>query len=389
MPAKMEIISRFIKAPKASFFLFGPRGTGKSTWVKGRFPKAVRLDLLDPPTHTLYAAHPERLRALVEGHSGQTTFIIDEVQKVPALLDVVHLLLEENKGGRFVLTGSSARKLKRAGTNLLAGRALRCTMHPFMAAEIGSSFTLAGALKEGLLPVVWRSQDPRQTLSAYIALYIREEVQMEGLVRQIGPFIRFLEAASFSHASLLNVSHVARECLVERKTVQGYLQVLEDLHLSFSLPVFTKRAKRDLISHSKFYYFDAGVFRALRPAGPLDRESEIDGQALEGLVAQHLRAWNAYDGDAHTLHYWHTRWGLEVDFVVYGPREFTAIEVKNSSAVRSEDLRALREFQVDYPEAKLILLYRGKDRLKFGPILCLPCEDFLKTLIPGRPLCVA
>ena len=310
--------------------------------------------------------------------------VIDEVQKVPALLDVVHQLIEQREDLQFILTGSSARKLKRTGIDLLAGRAILKSMHPFMAAEMGEMFDLEKALQLGLVPLIVAADDPEVTLGAYAALYLREEVQMEGLVRSIDGFGRFLEAISFSHGQVLNVSDVARECQVGRKSVEGYIEILEDLLLSFRLPVFTRRARRQLIGHPKFFLFDAGVFRSLRPSGPLDRPAEIDGAALEGLVAQHLRAWNAYGKDRHSLYYWRTRAGNEVDFVVYGPDGLWALEVKNARNIRSKDLSGLRAFVKDYPEARAGLLYRGEERLEIDGILCLPCGEFLSGLVPGR-----
>ncbi len=184
----------------------------------------------------------------------------------------------------------------------------------------------------------------------------------------------------------MNASNIARETQVERKTVEGYLEVLEDLLLSFRVPVFTRRAKRELTAHPKLYLFDAGVFRSLRPAGPLDRPEEIKGTALEGLVAQHLRAWIAYRNEGETLHFWRTRSGVEVDLVVYGPQTWAALEVKNTARVRAEDLRGLRSFGEDYPESQRVLLYRGRERLKLNDVLCLPCEEFLAALDPAKPL---
>lgn len=382
----MEFVTRFFKPPKRSFFLFGPRGTGKSSWTRDHFPQALRIDLLDPAAYRVYASRPETLREFVEGQAGSRSIVIDEVQKVPDLLSVVHALIEEKKGLQFILTGSSARKLKRTGVDLLAGRSLLMTLHPFMAAELGERFSLKQALQQGLLPLVWDSQDAIDILKTYQGLYLREEVQMEGLVRNIGDFGRFLEAISFSHGAILNISNVARECQVGQKTASGYVEILQDLLLAFLIPVFTKRAKRETAAHPKFYYFDAGVFRSLRPRGPLDRTEEIEGAALEGLVIQHLRAWNAYRGEKNTLSYWRTRSGAEVDAIVYGEDGLWAIEVKNSSKVRPEDLRALHSFKEDYPESTTLLLYRGREKIKRNGILCLPCEEFLKQLHPDRVL---
>ena len=380
----MEIKPRFFQDPQQSFFLFGPRGTGKSTWLQLNMKDALFLDLLAPEVFRSYSARPERLREVTEAQRPGTTIIVDEIQKIPQLLDVVHQLIEQKQGWRFVLTGSSARKLKRSGVDLLAGRAIVKTMHPFMAAEMDDEFSLDKALSIGLVPLVVDAKHPNDALASYAALYLREEVQMEGLVRHIGNFSRFLESISFSHGGVLNVSSVARDCQIERKTVEGYISILEDLHLAFLVPVFSKRAKRHLTSHPKFFYFDAGVFRSLRPTGPLDRPQEMEGAALEGLVAQHLRAWNAYGGAVNRLFFWRTKAGNEVDFVVYGPKTFLAIEVKNTSRIHKKMLRGLLAFKKDYPEAGTCLVYRGREQLKINDVFCLPVETFLRYLKPGH-----
>ena len=209
-------------------------------------------------------------------------------------------------------------------------------------------------------------------------------MQAEGLVRQIGDFSRFMEIASFSYGAVWTSTDISRESSVKRVTVDNYLQILEDLFLAFTIPIFARRAKRRLIAHPKFYFFDAGVFRANRPAGPLDAPQEIDGLALEGLVAQNLRAWCDYSQGKHGLHYWQTRSQVEVDFVVYGETGIYAVEVKNSAQVRSNDLRALNSFAEEYPQANRYLLYRGKDRFKRDGVTCLPCDAFLLGLRPGR-----
>jgi predicted AAA+ superfamily ATPase len=332
------------------------------------------------------AANPERLGELIEGSGGTGIVVLDEIQKAPALLDEVHSLMERHKKIRFILTGSTARKLKRAGVDLLAGRALIRNLHPFMAAELGKKFVLEKALKYGLIPLVMNSEDPESTLAAYASLYLKEEVQAEGLVRNIGSFARFLEAISFSHGSILNLSHVARECQVGQKTAEGFLEVLEDLLLGHRLPVFQKRSKRALASHPKFYYFDTDIFRSLRPTGPLDDPGTIEGAALEGLVFQHLRAWIGYSGDKHMLSYWRTRAGNEVDFILYGKDGIHAIEVKNSKRIRPEDYSGLVSFGEEYPIAKRYLLQQGPDRYVHEGILCMPCGRFLAELRPGKPI---
>lgn len=380
----MESHDRFFTAPRESFFLLGPRGTGKTRWTTQAFPNALRIDLLEPEVHRSLAARPERLRELLAGHARTRVVIIDEVQKVPELLSVVHAIIESPRPPRFVLTGSSARKLRRGGVDLLAGRALMRSLHPFMAGELGTDFSLDAALTSGMVPLVRASRSPDAVLRSYAALYVREEVQLEGLVRNVGSFSRFLEAVTFSHASVLSLANVSRECEVERKTVEGYVGVLEDLLLAFRLPVFARRAKRELAVHPKLYLFDPGVYRSLRASGPLDRPAELDGAALEGLVAQHLRAWADYRGRGDTLHYWRTRSGVEVDFVVYGPSGLFAFEVTNTANVRPEDLRGLRSFVEDYPEATATLLHRGRERTRRNGIDCVPVVDWLAALHPRR-----
>ncbi len=385
----MATIKRFYQAPAGSFFLFGPRGAGKSTCLKQVFAEAIRIDLLDRETYRLYAARPERLGELVAAQGGSAKFVLDEVQKIPELLDVVHQQMEMHPQHTFILTGSSARKLKRSGVDLLAGRAALTSMHPFMAAELGSDFDLDVALDTGLVPIVYSAPDRRAALSAYLGLYLEQEVKVEALVRDVGGFARFLEAISFSHASVLNITGVARECQVNRNTVEGYVDVLEDLLIGFRLPVFSRRAKRNLIRHPKFYFFDCGVYRSVRPRGPLDAPEEMAGASLEGLVAQHLRAWIAYSKRTDLkLYYWRTKSGTEVDFIVYGEDTLFAFEVKSARHVHRPDVRGLRQFAQDYPLAQTCLLYRGVERLMIDGVPCVPCADFLQRLRPGKALSV-
>ncbi len=382
----MAFIPRLLQRPSQSYFLFGPRGTGKSTWVKNCYPNATWIDLLLPDVFRSYLSRPERLSEVVAA-SPNAPVVIDEIQRVPSLLSVVHSLIEKQPNINFVLTGSSARKLKRTSADLLGGRALKRVMHPFIAKELGKEqFDLDNALNEGLLPLVFNAKNKQDVLHAYIHLYLQEEIFAEGLIRNLENFSRFLEVISFSHASLINISNIARECEVKRKTVENYITILEDLLLAYHLPVFSKRAQRELSAHAKFYLFDAGIFSALRPKGLLDRKEEINGAALEGLVAQHLKAWNDYTDGDHTLAFWRTRSGVEVDFIVYGPKGFWAIEVKNAKKVYSNDTKSLESFLKDYPMAKALLLYRGKEKIKTGNVLCLPCEDFLLQLTPNQKI---
>lgn len=386
MNQKKPLIKRFFEPPQHNFFLFGPRGTGKSTWMKALFPDALYLNLLLSSLREKFRAYPDELIKEVAAMSKPGVVIIDEVQKVPDLLAVVHSLIEEKQGHQFILTGSSARKLKRGGADLLGGRALIKHLDPFMAKELGDLFSLEKALKFGMLPLVWEAAEPEEFLSSYASVYIDEEVQAEALVRNIGQFARFLHVISFSHGQQLNVTNIARKSSVKRHTVDNFISILEDLLLSKRLEVFTHRAQRELSQHPKFYFFDAGIFRALRKMGPGDSQQEADGAALEGLVFQHLVAWIHYTKGRHDLYFWRTKAGLEVDFIVHGEKGFWAIEVKNSKTVSPEDVRGLTHFVEDYPDAKPLLLYRGSTPVKYKDVLCLPVEDFLKPLQPNFPI---
>jgi len=386
MDQKKALISRFFSPPKQSFFLFGPRGTGKSTWMKALFPEALYLNLLLSAVREKFRAYPDELIKEVAALPKPGVVIIDEVQKVPDLLSVVHALIEEKQGLQFILTGSSARKLKRGGVNLLGGRALIKHLDPFMASELEGSFTLEKGLRIGMLPLVWQAEEPEELLSTYASVYIDEEVQAEALVRNVGQFARFLHVISFSHGQTLNVANIARESSVKRHTVDNFIAILEDLLLSVRLNVFSHRAQRELSQHPKFYLFDIGVFRAIRKMGPGDSHQEIEGAALEGLVFQHLRSWTHYSRGRHELFFWRTKSGLEVDFILYGESGFWAIEVKNGRVVSPEDVRGLLHFLEDYPEAKPLLLYRGSSKMEYKNVPCIPVEQFLKQLQPNLPL---
>lgn len=385
----MKLIKRNFNDSDSSYFLFGPRGTGKSTWLKQTFPQAVYIDFLNPETFRFISAKPERLKSLIDAEPQKETVIIDEVQKFPEILDVVHLLIESNKQNKklkFILTGSSSRKLKKQGIDLLSGRALVKRMYPFMASEMGKNFDLNYSLKHGTIPLVLSSTDPLSTLNTYISLYIREEVFQEGLVRKAGPFSRFLETISFSQASQVNISNISRDSEVKRKTIYNYLDILYDLLIAFTIPVFTRKAKRNLITHPKFYFFDCGVYKAIRPTGLLEPEQPLTGISLETLIAQHLLAWIDYSNYQLKLYYWRTRTGTEVDFIIYGKEGFWAIEVKNTLKVRKSDLKSLKTFIHDYPQALALFLYRGNRKLLIDKIHCIPIQDFLLNLIPHQLL---
>ena len=372
------MIARSLKLPRASCFLFGPRGTGKSTWIEAELPDALRVDLLDQATYLELSGHAERLGAMADARKTKVV-VIDEVQKLPALLDEVHRLIETRRF-RFVLTGSSARKLRRSGTNLLAGRARMIEMHPFTASELGRRWKLEHAIRYGMLPTVWVEDDPAQYLKAYVGTYLREEVQQEALVRNLAAFSRFLEAASFSQGAPLNMQSVAADSGISRKTVESYFALLEDLLLAVRVPVFQRRAKRKVTSHPKFYFFDAGVFRAIRPRGALDSAEEIDGAAIETLLVQSLRAENANANLGYEMSFWRTAANEEVDVVMYGERGLRAFEITRSAVFRENDLRGLRLFCADYPESRGYLLYGGTRRYQYDRIQVMPFGEAITTL---------
>lgn len=379
----MHYISRTITPPSGSYFLLGPRGTGKSTWLNHKYPNALRIDFLMGEEERRFSSYPERIRNVVAPLEPGSVVILDEIQRVPRLLPEIHGLIEEKRGIQFIMTGSSTRKLRRSVSDLLGGRALMRQMGPFIASELGASFNLDKALNLGMIPLIWGSSDPEERLKDYLTLYLREEIQAEGLVRQIGDFSRFLEVASFSQGCLWTTADISRESGVKRSTVDNYLQILEDLFLAFSLPVFSRRrTKRRLVAHQKFYFFDVGVFKIIRPRGILDSSQEIEGLALEGLVAQHLRSWVQSQKEPHSLSFWRTQNNLEVDFVIYGPRGFWAIEVKRSPNLGPNDVRAISAFKEEYPEANCVFVTQCKHRENYRGFSVLPIEEFLLTLTP-------
>jgi len=363
---------RLLKPPvQKSFFLFGPRGTGKTTWVKNNFPNALYFDFLDEITFGKYIASPSRLGKNIPKNFNDWV-VIDEVQMVPQVLNEVHRLIE-NRHLKFVLTGSSARKLRRGGVNLLGGRAVTCFMHPLTASELGDSFCLEDSLKYGLLPSVFTEENKERYLAGYVRNYLQQEVILEGASRNISSFARFLETASFSQGSVLNTSEVAREAGVSRSAVDDYFCVLEDLLVGVRLPVFSRRAKRKLVAHGKFYFFDTGIYRTLRPVGPLDDSQALNGVALESLFFQNLRAINDYLDLKYSLYFFRTTSGTEVDFIIYGQNGLKAFEIKTGERVRQADLVGLKIFLADYPEAKGYLFYGGErkyfeDNIEIWPV---------------------
>ena len=371
--------SRLLSPPRAkSFFLFGPRGTGKTTWVKSAFPKAIYIDLLEAELFNDLTANPQRLSNFIPPDF-KDWIIIDEIQRIPDLLHEVHRLIEAKKY-HFILTGSSPRKLKKRGPNLLAGRALTLSLHPLSVAELGGDFRLEHSLTYGHLPSVYIETDPQKYLEAYVRTYLEEEIRQEGLTGNLSTFARFLEAASFSQGSVLNISSVGREGHVERKAVESYFSILEDLMIGYRIPIFSKKAKRRLIVHPKFYFFDVGVYRTLRPMGPLDAPEEVDGIALETLFLQELIALNDALDLRYKVFYWRTSNGREVDFVLYGPKGLLSFEIKRTSRITSNMLGGLKSFLADYPMAKAYFVYMGNRRMYEGKIEIVPVQEILKDL---------
>ncbi|GAB4391946.1 MAG: ATP-binding protein [Gammaproteobacteria bacterium] len=375
------MFTRLINIPptsKQSAFIFGPRGTGKTYWLKQQFPNALFLDLLNDQTYTQLLANTTRLNDLIPSHY-QDWIIIDEIQKIPNLLNEVHRLIEHRKL-RFIMTGSSARALRRNGVNLLAGRALTYYMHPLTIPELATCFDLSTALHYGNLPSVYVYDDPQKYLASYVQTYLKEEVQQESLTRNLALFTRFLETAAFFQGELISYTALAREIGSNRHTVTNFFNILEDLLIAYRLPVFTKRAKRDVISHPKFYYFDVGIYRTIRPQGPLDQPAEMEGPALETLFLQESLALNHYYNLEYQFFYWRTRTQIEVDFVLYGKHGLYAFEIKRKRNLTPKDLKGLILFAKDYPIAQCYLLYGGSETYIEHDIHIVPIEKGLRQL---------
>ncbi len=363
---------------KHSFFLFGPRGTGKTSWLRSHFKNAIYYDLLDDHTYTRLLAFPTRIGDDVPPDF-KDWIIIDEIQKAPKLLDEVHRLIEHRQL-RFILTGSSARQLRQKGVNLLAGRAMTYHMHPLTTLELGHDFNLSTALTYGMLPSVYSHENPSHYLASYVSTYLREEVLQEGITRNIALFTRFLETASFSQGEQINFTEIAREVGNNRHTIANFFDILEDLLIACRVYPFTKRAKRAVVSSPKFYYFDTGVYRSIRPTGPLDSREEMDGAALETLFLQEFKAINDYLALDYSVSYWRTTSQIEVDFILYGKNGFHAFEIKRKQTISKQDLKGLLAFKKDYPEATCHMLYGGSRTYVENEITIRPFEETLRHL---------
>lgn len=365
-----------------TFFLWGPRQSGKSTLLRRQYPDAIWIDLLKSEEFRRYLSHPELLRQELPT-AGPTPFVvIDEIQKVPALLDEVHWL-HENRAVRFALCGSSARKVRRGHANLLGGRALRFQLLGLAAGELGTDWDLDRMLNHGTLPRIYLSAQPRRLLGAYVADYLKEEVAAEGLSRNLPAFSAFLNVAALSDTELINFSSIARECGVSSQTIRGYFDILEDTLLGRWLPAYRKRAKRRVIGAPKFYFSDVGVVNSLAKRGRLELGSELYGKAFENWCFHELCAYRFYREPDAELAYWRLASGIEVDFVLDDLR--LAIEAKATRKVRPELLTGLRQLKVDHPNVgrRLVVSLEPKRRNTPDGIEILPVATFVEMLWEG------
>jgi len=356
--------SRLAEAPRQSFFLLGVRGVGKSTWARSRLPDAHWIDLLEERRFQDLLADPSLFSLELGDLPRGAWVVVDEVQRIPGLLNEVHRLIE-SRGLSFALLGSSARKLKAAGTNLLAGRALRKEMHPLTPAELGRDFDLDAALQYGGVPLVVTALDPRATLESYVQLYLREEIRAEALVRNLPGFTRFLPIAGLFHGQVVNVSGLARDAGVARSTVDGYLEILEDTLMAFRLPAYEAKLRVRERKHPKLYWVDCGIARAVkRQLGPVSAEER--GALLEGWILHVLRAHAQESAVFDEIFYWASGTGrrIEVDFLLRRGREFLALEVKSQTRFAAPLLAGLRAI-ADLPDiVQRILVYPGPRSLR-------------------------
>jgi uncharacterized protein len=391
--ALVETIPRLLKRPERSFFLFGPRGIGKSTWLHQVLPESFRLDLLDASLFLELSRDPQRLEALVGKKPAGAWVVLDEIQKVPALLDEVHRLMESRRW-RFALCGSSARKLRRGGANLLAGRALTLSMESFSAAELGTGFDLDFALNWGLLPFVLEEPDTAaDILAAYVNTYLKEELQAEGLIRNVPPFVRFLAVAGQINGQIVNAQNISREASVARSTVDTYFAILTDTLVGHFLPAWRPGLKVREAAQPKFYWFDPGVARAAAGLLREPADKQWQGLALETLIYHELRVYNDISGKHRSVSYYRTSAGVEVDFIVETSRrrantspQVAALEIKRAERWDRKWDKALRALadtdgvRVD----RMIGVYCGSRRYDFDNVTVLPVADFVKALFAGE-----
>ena len=365
-------------------FLFGPRGTGKSTWIRDRFPNAATYDLLNTGEALRLGKDPQALYRELSALPPGAWAVIDEVQKVPALLDEVHRLME-SRGLRFVLSGSSARKLRRGSANLLAGRAVTASMPPLTSAELAANFDVQRALRFGTLPMAVTEADPQPYLRTYAETYLMVEVQAEALTRNLGAFARFLEVAARQNGQLTNATSIARDVGVSRHTVQNHFEILVDTLLGYWLPPWKLKAATKQVRQSKFYFFDVGVARALSGRLAYPPSPEALGPLAETFVLNELRAWLAYQSLGYRLHFWRSYGGAEVDAVCETASGFVAIEVKASSHWQRRFNRGLRRLAAELGNNLTCYgVYLGERAAQWDDITVLPMQDFLRRLWAGE-----
>ena len=365
--------------PRETFFLWGPRQTGKSSLIADLYPGSFWIDLLKNDQFVRYSRHPELLRQELLARPREKLVVVDEIQKVPALLDEVHWLIE-NRGITFALCGSSARKVKRGHANLLGGRAVRHELFSLVSQEIGADFDLVRAVNHGGLPRHYLSDSPQRLLKAYVADYLKEEVAAEGLVRNLPAFADFLAVAALSDAEQVNFTNIARECSVSAPTVREYFQILEDTLLGRFVRAYTKRPKRRVIQAPKFYFADVGVVNVLGKRGRLEPGTELFGKALENWVCHELNAYVSYRGLDCEVRYWRLASGIEVDFVTDDLR--LAVEVKSTrrpTDAHLKGLRSLKEEQRSVGRRVLACMEQRARRTEDG-IDILPVGEMLEKL---------
>lgn len=374
-------IQKLLEIREDSMFLWGPRQTGKSTLLKQLFPDAPYYDLLKSEVYTLYKMKPSRLRDECMMMDEGEVVIIDEVQKIPELLDEVHWLMV-NRGIHFILCGSSARKLKRSGANLLGGRAIRKTLHPLVSAEI-PDFDIDKAVNVGMLPRHYLASSPAKRIQAYVGDYLQQEVIAEALVRNLDSFTRFMEVAAISDGEMVNYTKIASECGVSSKTVKEYFVILQETLLGNMLPAYTKTVKRRVQVAPKFYYFDVGITNYLLHRDPLRRGTAEYGHAFEHLIVQEVMAYMDYSESMKGLSFWHTQNNVyEVDLVV-GNAE-VAIEIKSSDNVTTSHLKGLKAFGEEHPDCKLIVVSLEERPRMMNSVEIWPAQAFLKRLWDGK-----
>ena len=363
-----------------AMFLFGGRQTGKSTLLKERFPKAVYIDLLKSDVRNRFKQHPEEFRESLLRYPPETLVIVDEIQKVPDLLDEVHWLMVE-KGLWFILSGSSARKIKKSGANNLGGRAIPETLFPLVSAEI-PDFDLERAVQNGMIPRHYMVANARNRMRAYIDLYLKEEIIEEALVQNVDEFVRFMEVAAIMDGEILNYENVASDCEVSANTVKAYYKILVDTLLGFEVPAYRKVIKRKLYKSPRFYYFDVGVANHLTKRYHLAPKTPEYGHAFEHLIMQEIVAYLGYTNSDEELTYWHTYENLEVDAIIGDAR--VAIEIKSKEHIDHDDKKGVTEFAKEHPDTKQIIVSRDRISRRSGDVDLYYVTDFFKALWAGE-----